>query len=52
MVQNRVFWPHERIFGGPSRQRISYDQMSLTQFVQGFVKNVLDEKDLNCREKC
>ena len=25
--------------------------MSLTQFIQGFVKNILDEKDLDCREK-
>ena len=37
--------------GGVNRQRISYDQLSLTQFVQGFVKNILDESDQNCREQ-
>ena len=37
--------------GGVSRQRISYDQLSLTQFVQGFVRNILDEGDGKCRER-
>ena len=37
-VEKRVAWPHEAILGGTSRQRISYDQLSLTQFVQGFIK--------------
>ena len=41
----RPFW------GGVSRQRISYDQLSLTQFVQGFSKNILDESDQKIREK-
>ena len=35
-VTNKVSWPHEAILGGVSRQRISYDQLSLTQWVQGF----------------
>ena len=34
-----------------SRQKISYDQLSLTQFVQGFVRNILDESDQNYREQ-
>ena len=51
LVENKVAWPHESIFGGVNRQRISYDQLSLTQFVQGFVRNILDESDQNCREQ-
>ena len=37
-------WPHEYILGGVSKQRITFDQLNLTQFVNGFVKGVLDEK--------
>ena len=29
--------------GGINRQRISYDQLSLTQWVQGFCRNILEE---------
>ena len=42
-------WPHEYILGGVSKQRITFDQLNLTQFVNGFVKGVLDEKSV--REK-
>ena len=37
-VKNKVLWPHEAILGGINRQRVTYDQLSLTQWVQGFVK--------------
>ena len=50
-VDKRVARPHEAIFGGTSRQRISYDQLSLTQFVQGFSKNILEETDHKIREQ-
>ena len=30
--------------GGTARQRISYDQLTLTQWVQGFCCNILEEK--------
>ena len=50
-VEKRVAWPHEAILGGASRQCISYDQLSLTQFVQGFSKNILEETDQKIPEK-
>ena len=37
--------------GGLNRQRVTYDQLSLTQFIQGFVKNIIDEQDRDCRDK-
>ena len=43
-VRHKVHWPHESILGGINRQRIGYDQLSLTQWVQGFCRNVLEEK--------
>ena len=50
-VEKRVAWPHEAILGDVSRQHIAYDQLSLTQFVQGFSKNILDESDQKICEK-
>ena len=49
-VQKKVAWPHEHILGGQTRQRVTYDQLTMPQFVQGFVKNILDEKNLENRE--
>ena len=51
VVANKVTWPHEYILGGLSKQRVTFDQINLTQFVNGFVKGILDEKDQNVREK-
>ena len=33
-----------RRFWGVTHQRITYDQLSLTQWVQGFCKNILEQK--------
>ena len=30
-VRHKVHWPHEAILGGVQRQRVAYDQLSLTQ---------------------
>ena len=49
-VQSKVVWPHERILGGHTRQRLTYDQISMAQFVQGFVKSMLHEKNPYNRE--
>ena len=46
MVQHKVAWPHEHILGGHNRQRLTYDQISMPQFVQDFVKNMLDKSNL------
>ena len=51
LVSKKVAWPHDTILGGPSKQRVTYDQLSITQFVQGFTRNVLDEPDHEIREK-
>ena len=43
-VKHKVHWPHEAVLGGLSRQRVTYDQLSLTQWVQGFCRNILEER--------
>ena len=42
LVEKRIAWPHDIILGGNTKQRVTYNQLSLPQFVQGFVKNILD----------
>ena len=44
-------WPHDVILGGQNRTRVTYEQLSLTQFAQGFIKNVSEEKSEKIREK-
>ena len=48
-VKRKVSWPHEPILGGVSRQRVTYDQLSLTQWVQGFCRNIREQKPLKER---
>ena len=43
-------WPHEAILGGIIRTTLTYDQLSLTQLVQGFCHNVVDERDTKKHE--
>ena len=51
IVKNKVAWPHEAILGGVTRARLTYDQLSMSQWVQGFCRNILDEQDEGKREQ-
>ena len=51
VVKHKVAWPHEAILGGVNRSRVTYDQLSLSQWVQGFVRNILDESDHGRHER-
>ena len=51
IVKHKVAWPHEPILGGVNRSRMTYDQLSLSQWVQGFCKNILDESDSGKQNK-
>ena len=50
-VSKKVAWPHDNVLGGATRQRVTYDQLSLTQFIQGFTRNILDESSNEIRER-
>ena len=50
LVKRKVAWPHESVLGGVSKTRMSYDQLTMAQWVMGFTRNILDEADLNTRE--
>ena len=50
IVSKRVPWPHDTVLGGSSRQCMSYDQLTWCQWVQGFARNILEEKSQKTRE--
>ena len=37
--------PHNNVLGGVTRQRVTYYQLSLTQFIQVFAGNIIAEPD-------
>ena len=50
-VKKKVAWPHEAILGDVNRTRLTYDQLTMAQWVQGFCRNIVDEKDEVIKEK-
>ena len=51
VVKNKVTLPQDTILGGHNRQRVTYDQLNLTQWVQGFAQNILDEKSRKTKDQ-
>ena len=51
VVKNKVAWPQDTILGGHNHQRVTYDQLNLTQWVQGFAQNILDEKSQKTKDQ-
>ena len=43
-VKHKMQWLHEAILGGTARQCVTYDQLTLTQWVPSFCRNILEEK--------
>ena len=50
MVKNRVKWPHEFILLGLIKERVSYDQLSVTQWVAVFGRTMREESDPEIRQ--
>ena len=42
-VRTRVKWPHEFVFSGSSKERISYDQLTMPQWMVGFCRTIREE---------
>ena len=45
LVKNRVKWPHEYVLSGLNKERVTYDQLNVTQGVAGFGRTMRDETD-------
>ena len=50
LIKNRVKWPHEYVLSGLNKERVSYDQLNVTQWVAGFGRTMRDESDPNLRQ--
>ena len=50
MVKHKVKWPHEYILSGSNKERISYDQLSVVQWVAGFCRIMKEEKNVDSKE--
>ena len=50
MVKHKVKWPHEYILSGSSKERVSYDQLSVIQWVAGFCRIMREEKNTDSKE--
>ena len=50
LVKNRVKWPHEYVLSGPNKERIGYDQLTVTQWVAGFGRTIKEESDAQLKE--
>ena len=45
VLKNRVKWPHEYVLSGLNKERVTYDQLNLIQWVAGFCRTMRDESD-------
>ena len=45
LIKNRIRWPHEYVLSGLNKERVSYDQLNITQWVAGFGRTMRDESD-------
>ena len=50
MVQNKVKWPHDYVLLGSSKERISYDQLSVVQWVAGFSRIMKERKNSDSKD--
>ena len=50
MIKNRVTWPHEYVLSGLNKERVSYDQLNVTQWVAGFARTMRDESDPDLKQ--
>ena len=47
LVRNHVKWPHEFVLAGSIKKRISFDQLTMTQWMAGFCSTMREENDQN-----
>ena len=42
-VENRVRWPHEHVLSGSTKERVTYDQLTVIQWVSGFCHTITEK---------
>ena len=49
-IKKEVPWPQNYILGGASKARVSYDSLSISQWVSGFAMIIKDEQDPDTKQ--
>ena len=49
-VKRRVRWPQEFVLSGIHKERVSYDQLTVSQWVAGFCHSMREEQNLTMRD--
>ena len=50
VVSHRVKWPQEYVLSGSKKEKIQYDQLSITQWVAGFCRIMKEENHVENKE--
>ena len=50
--KKEVPWPKKHILGGTSKSRVTYDNLSMAQWVSGFCAIIRDESNVQQRIIC
>ena len=50
-IKKEVAWPHNRVLGSSSKNRVNYDSLTISQCVSGFATIIRDENDLTMKNK-
>ena len=45
LIKNRVKWPLKFVLSGANKERVTYDQLNVTQWVAGFGTTIREESD-------
>ena len=48
-VKQKVRWPHEYVLAGSNKERVTYDQLTMGQWVAGFCRAMKEETDQNSK---
>ena len=50
-VKHVIAWPHNFVLSGNTKNRVTYDSLSLSQWVSGFATIIRDESDVEVKNK-
>ena len=50
LVKNREKWPHKYVLARNTKERITYDQLMMGQWMAGFCRHMREEQDQNCKD--
>ena len=48
-VKKKVKWPHEYVLASSNKERVTYDQLTMGQWMVGFCRAMREEKDQNSK---